>query len=285
MAKEPAFVLTYGKSGIGKTTDAGFSFPQGLFIAAPGALKSVASTCGYMPAQVHASNIMEATEAIKQAASSGQYDAIVVDDFSFLAEQTMVALEQRYSGFKLFGALRQAILTFRAAARFAGIHVVLNCWEKGPKTYDSGDRVRGGPDLTGKLPEQLPAMCDLVLRAQYDGMRSPWKASYRVAPGADWIGKDRDNVCPDPAPINLGEILRAAGYAISRHPAAPWQEEAVAALAQDLIQSATIKQTAEGAYKALLAEHGPILAYWTVRDGLDRAEIAKLNAKRHSTFF
>ena len=287
MAKEPAFVLAYGKSGIGKTTDAGYSFPQGLFIAARGALKSVTSTCGYTPAQAPASTIMEVTEVIKQAGSSGQYDAIIVDDFSFLAEQTFVALEQRFTGYKLFGALRQAILTFRASARFAGAHVILNCWEKGPKTLDSGDRIRGGPDLTGKLPEQLPAMCDLVLRADLDPQRKGWPGVYRVNGGQDYVGKDRDDGTPSPAPMNLGEILRHNGYAVSRLPALEWQEPVVEQIASSLTQSDPKNDvnTLEQVYAHLLTEHDPRHARWTVRDGWHRAQLRRAMVDRHVSFF
>ena len=47
--KEPAFVCVYGPPGVGKTTDCGYSFPNALFLAAPGALKPLRSVCGYKP--------------------------------------------------------------------------------------------------------------------------------------------------------------------------------------------------------------------------------------------
>ena len=280
---EPCFALTYGRSGIGKTTDCGYSFPNALFLAAPGALKCVRSVCGYEPGTMEVNTIMEATQALKQY-GGGEFDAIIVDDFSFLAEQTMVHLEKRHTGFRLFGALREAVLSFRAAARYSKLHVVLTCWEKGPKLLDNGTTIRGGPDLTGKLPEQLPAMCDLVLRADRDPMSKPWHGVYRVDSGPQWIGKDRDHGCPPVAPMNLGEILRGNGYAVKRHRGMPWQEETVAALHQKML-AGNPKAEAEAAYATLCGKVDPRAARWTVRDAWDRTTLAKAKLETQKTFF
>ena len=48
----PPFICVYGNSGIGKTTDMGFAFPNALFVAFAGATKSSVSTCGYTPREV-----------------------------------------------------------------------------------------------------------------------------------------------------------------------------------------------------------------------------------------
>ena len=286
--KVPAFVCVYGRSGIGKTTDSGYSFPRGLFLAAPGALKPLPALCGYEPAQMAVATMDDATRAIEQAKTAGGYDSIIVDDFSFLAEQTMAAYEQRYSGFKLFGQIRNSVLNFRNAARYAGLHVVVTCWERSPKTRDDGTRIRGGPDLTGKLPEQLPAMCDLVLRADHDPHRKPWPGIYRVDGGPNYVGKDRDAGTPSPAPMNLGEILRHNGYALARLPGLDWQEGLVEKIAAALVEGQPDKdiETLEQVYAALLEQgHDPRHVRWTVRDGWDRAAIRRATAARHASFF
>jgi len=286
--KVPSLVCVYGASGIGKTTDTGYSFPNGLFLAAPGALKPLPALCGYEPAQMPVETIDDATRAIEVGKAQGGFDAIIVDDFSFLAEQTMAAYEKRYSGFKLFGALRDSVLGFRNAARFAGLHVVVTCWIKPPRMRDDGMRIRGGPALTGKLPEQLPAMCDLVLRADHDSQRQPWSGIYRVNGGVDYVGKDRDDGTPSPAPMNLGEILRHNGYAVSRLAHLGWQEPAVEAIAQALIAQdpKSDRDLLEQAYAALLAEgHDPRHVRWTVRDAWDRAALRRATASRNASFF
>jgi hypothetical protein len=279
-------VLTYGPSGVGKTTDQGYSFPRALFAAAPGALNSIESVCGYMPATTQVDTIEEATKLIKDV--SGKFDWLVIDDFSFMAEQTFSRLEKKLSGFKLWGKLRDVALEFRDTARYAKVSVVMNCWEQPPKTAHNGAKVRGGPMLSGRLPEQIPAMCDLVLRAAHDVNRQPWPAVYRCHLDPAWVMKDRFNVASaaDPCPMNIGEILRAAGADVQRHPDLPQQEELVSALAdvfEGLDGFAAV--TANEYYTQLISSGMPAsVARWTLRDALDRAEIRRALAASSKTF-
>jgi hypothetical protein len=284
----PAFVVTYGRSGVGKTTDQGYSFPNALFLAAPGALKPLPALCGFSPKVFDCATIDAATKAIEAAAKAKTVDAIVVDDFSFMAEHTFNLLENKFSGYKLWGKLREYVLDFRAAARYAGIHVVVNCWEQVPMTKPDGTRIRGGPKLSGDLPEQLPAMADLVLRATFDPARRPWGAVYRCDGGLDWTGKDRDAGTPSPAPLNLGEILRLNGYRVSRLPTLPWQEEVVAGVAAKLLEGAPEGDgpILEAFYADLTAKGiDPRHARWTIRDAWDRATLTRAKATRWATFF
>jgi len=286
----PVLALTYGPSGAGKTTDMGYSFPRAIFVAARGATQPIRNVVGYEPIVEEARTISEATDLIiKWAERGGHHEAIVVDDFSFLAEQTFAQLDKKHSGFKLWGALRDTTLEFRNAARYANCHVILNCWERGPRTGNDGSRIRGGPSLSGKLPEQVPALCDLVLRCGQEPMRKPWPGVYRCHPDASYVMKDRFNVATaaDPTPMNLGEILRATGYNISRHPDLPWQENVVAQVAAELLATDASQDThiANQAYAGLLANSvPPMAARWTIRDAMDRAVISRALAARDATF-
>lgn len=285
---EPAFVLTYGPSGIGKTTDTGYSFPTALFIAVRGALKSVTSVCGYAPRWEEAEGIEGITKRIKEM-KPGEFNTIVVDDFSFMAELTFARLEKKNSGFKLWGALRDVTLDFRNAARYAKCHVVLNAWEVGPKEKN-GQRVRGGPKLPADMPEALPAMTDLTLRASQDAMRKPWSGIYRCYLSPDFVMKDRFDVVTriDPAPMNLAEILRTVGYTVERHPDLPWQEDAVEMIATNLntVAPTLLQSTANQHYKNLLeAGATPNAARWTLRDAVDRAVIRRAVDTRNDNFF
>lgn len=277
MQESSTVVLTYGVSGIGKTTDQGYSFPRALFVAAPGALTSITGVCGYTPAQTQVATIEEGTKLIKEVA--GKFDWIVFDDFSFLAEQTFSAMEKKKSGFKLWGALRDLALDFRDTARYAKVHVILNAWEQPPKNAADGSRIRGGPALSGKLPEQIPAMCDIVLRAIHEPKRRPWPAAYRCAPDQNWVLKDRFNIVPriDPAPMNLGEILRAAGVEVHRHPDLPEQEDFVAAFAAKFSEAEGFPTALANEFFTKLRQLGwpAEAAKWTLRDALDRAEIQR----------
>lgn len=272
-----AVVAVYGPSGIGKTTDLLYSFPQGLFVAPPGALKPAEKVVGSIPDNREASTIMDATKIVSEHAKGSKYDAVVVDDFSLLAESTIAVLEKKHSGFKLWGALRDAVLDFRDTARHAGMHVVLTAHESTPRTV-SGVFVRGGPRLPGRLPEDLPTACDLVLRASYDGSRRGWHACYRCTiDDPQWITKDRHGVTPDRAPMNVAEILRAAGYPIRRAKGAEWQEPLVAALSRALLESPSEEKALMGEAVELCKEHteDPLMTRWVMRDALDRAALAR----------
>lgn len=286
--REPAFVLTYGPSGSGKTTDNGYSFPRALFIAARGALQSIRNVCGYDPQVEAATTIEDITKRIISI-KPGQYDSVVVDDFSFIAEQTIAKLEKKFTGFKLWGELRDLTLDFRNAARYANCHVVLNAWEVGPKER-AGQRVRGGPMLPANMPEQVPAMTDLTLRCGIDTMRKPWPGIYRCFLSSDYVMKDRFDVVPriDPAPMNLAEILRAVGYTVARHPELEWQEEIVETVAQQILTAPTSEtvKIANETYAALIANGATSnAARWTLRDGVDRSVIRRALASRNDTFF
>jgi hypothetical protein len=285
--KDPVFGLSYAPSSYGKTVDAGYAFPNALFVCKKGGTKSVASVCGFAPATLPHSTLDDATRALH--AHSKDFDAIVIDEFDFLVEDTFRALEKRFSGFKLFGELRKSILTFRNVARDCGTHVWLTSLEKGPKLRDDGTKVRGGPALTGDLPEKVPAMCDLVVRGSRDPLRRPWPGIYRLdVNSTDWVGKDRDNGTPDPAPMNLGEILRLNGYEISRHPSVPWQEQFVEAIATEMIGAGESEDTeiVKKWFAQLLGKGiEPHFARWTVRDAWDRAVLRRAKAARQSSFF
>jgi hypothetical protein len=275
MTEQSMMVCTYGPSGIGKTTDQGYSFPNALFVAAPGALQSIRATCGYEPASTDGvTTLAEATALLKQVA--GTYEQVVIDDFSFMAEQTFSILEKKYNGFKLWGKLRDDALDFRNTARYCGVDVILNCWEQGPKTKMDGSAVRGGPMLSGRLPEQIPAMCDVVLRAKHDPQRRPWPASYACSAHPSFVMKDRFNIASvaSPCPLNLAEILRASGRVIPRHPEMEQHEDFVEAFSAQLAEVEKPIMKANELYQMLLGEGMQIpAARWILRDSMDRYSI------------
>lgn len=272
-----AVVAIYGPSGIGKTTDLLYSFPRGLFVAPPGALKPAEKVVGSIPDSLEAATIMDATKIVQQHGKAGKYDAIIVDDFSLLSESTVNALEKKHTGFKLWGAVRDAVLEFRDTSRHAGLHVVLTAHESTPRTMN-GTFIRGGPRLPGRLPEDLPTACDLVLRAAYDGSRRGWHACYRCTiDDPQWVTKDRHGVTPDRAPMNVAEILRCAGYEIRRADGQDWQEPLVAALSTALVENPAEEKELMQEAVELCKEHtdNQLMTRWVMRDALDRAALRR----------
>jgi hypothetical protein len=244
-----------------------------------------------MPDRAFVATIEAATEVIERVGEAGEYETVVIDDFSFMAEQTFSAIEadKRYQGFKLWGKMRDIALAFRDKSRYAGVNVIFSCWEQPAKSKENGQQMRGGPQLSGKLPEQIPALCDVVLRATFEKRRRPWPATYRCTPDPGFIMKDRFNVAAicDPAPMNLGELLRASGISVPRHPDMEDQEEQVEtislSLTGDLAKDAPLVNEI---YTSLVkAGHAPTRARWTLRDAVDRAVIRSEIGSHNLTFF
>lgn len=290
----PPLCMIFGDSGMGKTTDCGYSFPNALYIAAPGALTSIEATCGYKPAEIDAEDITDATAKIKKLLELGaEYDAVVVDDFSFLHQKELSKWEQKNSknAFFKFNKTNDAVLAFRNAARYAGLAVIVNCWEKPPKT-SGGVYRKGGPALSGQMGEALPSMFDIVLRSGYDPNRRPWTGVYHCSQDPSWVTKDRTNIAGQlkVSPMNLGEILRASGkYNISRLKGLEWQEEVVEQLTLQFLEGmkenpAHVYDLANEAYANLTHKISPPFSRWTVRDALDRTIIRRGLAESQASF-
>jgi hypothetical protein len=214
--------------------------------------------------------------------------ALVVDDFSGMVQRTQENLAKTKKGFDLWVELRARVILFRDLCRVAGIHVVLNCWEKVSSVKADGTFVRGGPQLPMKLPEEMPAMCDLVLRVIQDKTRQPWGVSFQCNLDPKFVTKDRFGVVPHPAPMNLAEILREAGFVLPRYPGLEWQEEVAETIAQNLLTNdgSTDMKTAQEMYQALIqAGKTPKAVRWAVRDGLDRTALRRAKQLRDMNFY
>jgi hypothetical protein len=304
---KPAFVLTYGPSKLGKTTDLLYSLPRSLFIGTPAAFKSSEGIVGFTLHQsqvVQATRVSDATALIKKL--GGDFDAGVVDDFSLLAETTLNLLEKKFSGFKLWAALNDEILEFRDTARACAKHVIVNCHENPPK-QKNGMTIRGGPQLPSYLPERMPAQCDLVLRAFHEPSRKgPWPVVYRCTPtDPNYITGDRHGVTPDMAPLNIGEILRAAGFKLRRAPGLDWIENVVAACAEKFYEFTKLR-VAHAANPVALQQieqmdrqfridaitrmrekftQNDLHIRWALRDSLDRATLRASRDNALAGFF
>ena len=269
---EPAVVLVYAPSKAGKTTDTLYSFPRALFLALPGALKPAAHVLGFQPEARAVTSMADATAEIRKV-KPGAHDAIVVDDLSLLAERSQSTWEKRLSGHTLWGQMRDDAIELRDAARAAGMHVIFSAHEMGPRLFGTTS-LRGGPRLPGRMVEDFPAVCDTVLRAQPEPERPGWPWCYRCsAQDTQYVTGDRHGVVPDRAPMNLGEILRAAGFVLRRAPGLEWQDDVVASVAALLARTPPEKQTAtlQAVVAGMKKKGRPDLHIrWVLRDALDR---------------
>jgi hypothetical protein len=282
---EPAFIIVYGPSGSGKTTDALYSFPNGLFLALPGALKPSVTTVGWSPAAMRVETVEEATALIYRIMKEapGQFDAIVIDDLSLLAENTYTRMKPQFrpqEAFKLWDGVKQTIIDFKNAARAAGLHVVANAHQTHSETKD-GVFLRGGPTMPArKMVDAIPHIADSVLRAGIDQQRKPWKGVYHADNGgAMWHEKDRHSAFRATSPMNLAEGLRSVGYPIARAPGMEWQEAEVDKVAARLTAGENFQTVWDSVMKDLMAKGASALhVRWVLRDGKDRHDFKKAAA-------
>ena len=295
-AGAPPFIVTCGPPGSGRTTDIVRAVgSSAVFATAEGALKPVEPVLGTsVMSEYPAKTIEDATKAlleIKNLRSNGYKGTklkwYVADEFSYMADRTWTALEQRLSGFRLWGVMRKVCLDFRDAAREAGVGVIANCWVADPVTKSSGKFVRGGPQLPSDLPEKFPGIADYIFMCVYDAAIQPWPWYYRTEGDNNWALKDRDHKTGGRAPMNLGEILRFAGYAAPYPPALQKIAPSIEALAGDIGPSpiAVSLPLCEDAYQ-LLIKHGvdPRHAKWAVGDALARAALRSRHSSMWATF-
>lgn len=313
--REPAVVMTYGDSGIGKTVSDVYGFPCGFFVAGRGALKPAVGVVGYVPQndEGRINNIEELITLLPLIAAGGLqfrdgfsiraplggWDAIVVDDFSLLAKKTAQMYLARYASsgnrYAPWQALSSILLRFRDTARECALHVVMNGHALPPGT-DDGVFHRGGPDLPGRqAPRDFPLVCDMVLHMVPEPTRQwGWKAVYRCSvEETSWFTKDRHNVTPDKAPANIGEILRFAGYSIRRAPGLEWMDEVIDAAIGATGQHVTLddafkRQIAPWLLSTYLSKFLTPTAIkiveWVERDAHDRLTLKLAQAEKFARY-
>lgn len=312
--RDPVLGTIYGPIKVGKTTDLCYAFPRAIWIAAPGATAPAASVCGYEiarpPVDIEDLDVaIKILHGLQDPANRKKLDvdALVLDDLTLYVDRTIRSLAAKGVGsknhFELWGKIRIKLLDLRDTGRRAGVHVFMNAHEGAPKMVN-GARVRGGPALPGAGAELVPAACDVVLRASPNpmGISTGWKVEYRcTAEDLDYVSGDRYNVTPDHAPMNLGEILRAQGFPIRRHPDLLWQEEIVEKVASvilsDIANADLTKRALSVAFEEAIKRQGGIgttqaekdlrekRAVWVQRDAYDRAILRNAQSKHRRRLF
>lgn len=310
IAGEKAMIMTFGAIKVGKTVDALMSFPRALFICARGALKGGIGVAGFEPPDGAIRDVATLPDMIALVEAAGKLpeksrpDAVVIDDYSLYVAREVARLEKTSSGFDLWGFVYRFTLALRETARKAGCHVVFTMHELPPK-IENGIAYAGTVALPGKkLPYDVPAAADMVLRAQPVeaalGSGIGWPIVYRCNPtDSQWRTGDRHNVTPDYSPMNLGEILRLvareakapAGWAPRRAPGLEWHESWVENAAESIRASGIADM--KKARDVLRALHEACLkkdpderhAAWAMRDAWDRAVLRNaLSAHRRQYF-
>lgn len=279
---DPSFSILYADLKAGKTACAIAAFPGATFIAAPGALSPAESVWGLPP---RARVDLETFTDVRQLAERTDTD-LVIDDATLIADRTAAKFGEKLSGWDVWGAVLNSAIRMRDTLRRRGRHIVMTCHPR-PPHVEQGVRVRGGPSFQGQCFQKLPAAADLLLRAEpkpgvgdptYNGPKlRGWSMIFRTAWHPDWLQGSRYDT-PDMAPMNLGEILRCAGFTIPRLRGLEWQESLANALANRILEvgiqdEAKVSDAIQKIRDLGLARFSKTEAhvYWAVSDGYARA--------------
>jgi len=286
---DPAIIVNFGPSGYGKSLDALYSAPTGLFLTpAPGGLVAARSMLGVTVREERVQSIPHACTILKKA---GNVDALILDDFSILAERSWLALDSSgQKGWQLWTKLRKEVLHLRELCISGGTTLILTAHEQQPDSFE-GTLQPGGPKMPSKtLTTTLPHIATLVLRCVKDSFIQPpqWIGRYNCDPSETrWITKDRYCVVGKQSPMNLREILVRAnevGHSVAVPPRAPgleWLDEAAEAVAGNMAAGGTPTDSASKlAVKGKGAD--PRHLRWAWRDGVARHT---LRTQGHSELF
>lgn len=290
---DPAVLVPYGPVGQGKTANEIMSWgARGLFVCQPGALRVADTVAGYPlhPSQVKWVDTMEATLPLIRTAKAGGFSAVVVDDGSLLMANTMNKAREQFAivkkgvvtgyDFGMYTYLRGVLMDIAFAARWAGVHVIINAHEQAAtRDEKTNELYPAGPDFGWKkLVKDIPAMACVVLHVI---KRLPEWQPWDTRADCDnsdpmFTMKDRFDVAPLRAgPLNTAEMLRAAGFPVERPPTLAWMEEVVVHVAQAILSGQTEVQ-ATGPWVGHLQKHNvdPRHVRWALRDGVHRARFA-----------
>jgi hypothetical protein len=291
---DPSFSILFADLKAGKTTDALAAFPRGVYVAAPGALAPAESVWGFDAPPRYDLETFDDVRAFSDQLKAEHF-CLVVDDATLIADRTAGALARKgFTGWDLWAVVLRQAIYLRDSLRRRGIHIVFTCHPR-VAHIENGVRTRGGPSFQGQCATKIPAAADFLLHAEArsgvvggggdilaDAAASGptvfgWPMVYRTGYSPDWMRGSRYNT-PDMAPMNLGEILRLAGFSIPRLRGLEWQDAVAAQLADKLIEvGLTNKEAVLAAFakvrdvclKRFTKDERHMI--WAIRDGYDRA--------------
>ena len=277
----PVFSIAYGDSGVGKSTDQLLAFPTAWFLCLKGADKP-GYQFGIRPTVVVVSTLADVVvilQHIQAMPVETRPPAVIVDDLTLLAERTYAVLRVQYpksQTFAFWDSVKAEVHAVRDLARVMDIHVLCSAHAVVPDIDQNDQYHKGGPTMPGrKMRSAIPHMADEVYMCELEPGREPWPGVYRCEPDPEWHMKSRLGLIR--APMNIRELWRRRGYVCPRLPGQEWQDGVADTVAAKIIgggepwidiwNRAEVQLTAKGI--------APGLVYWALRDGVDRATLAK----------
>ncbi len=307
MPRDPSFTIIYDYLKSGKTACVLSTFgDRAVYIAAPGALAPAESVWEFPQPKARDLETFADVRKLAEGNDVNGAIALVIDDASLVADRTVNYYKMKgIGGYDLWGAVFTSAVRMRDTLRRRGMHIAFTCHPVLAGTRD-GVRHLGGPAFPGQVAMKLPAAADLLLRGEarpgaangstvvLDPALAPasaaivttspapsafgWPRVFRTALHPDWMQGSRYGT-PDMSPLNLGEILRLAGFPLPRMKGLEWQENAAQALAERLVKPPglgdsnyvrdSLSKVKDYCLSRLTKTEAHV--YWALQDGYDRA--------------
>lgn len=305
----PSYGILYGPSGLGKSTKLVEGLCNALGACRKGGLLPASSFIGLRTdlgqkpiREVHVSSLFDVLVLIRVAREKG-FDAVIVDDLTLVAEETVPLLEAQHGadGWGKWMAFKQLMLDIRMAGRASGIHVWFNAHPREPwLDKKTGRMEEGGPMLPSKnqtktLPHEVDTGLYIIEDSTRPGDCRAARASFTCGALPGWWTKDRHSAAPPQGPANLRAVLVTAGYNLSRRPGLEWQDQIMWGAAEKIM--ALARESSEGPiqagraygeqlYQRLLdSGRAPEHIMWALRDAFALAEIQLIQRERHLSGF
>lgn len=313
--RKNAIVVVYGDPKTGKDTDCVGSFPGAFFIGPPNAFLGGESFFGLTVAQKTVTTIPQALNAIRDLLSTGRaakYTAVVVSDLSILAETRLEDVQDeeqvnptgnqgKPNNFRAWqDSVRGINNLITRLGRELPCHLILNMHavepveELGKKKAKSGGLHMPSAKGAKAVARSVDAVFHVEAAAANDqgekldlfGGKRSWNFLYRCGRDDDfYLSGSRIPNVPSVAPMNLGEIFRAAhlhapirnGGKLNAEQLAGLYEAASGALLEGKDRSTVLRKVIS--YGETLFEQRSL-----VRDVIARAELKALRPSAADEF-
>lgn len=287
---EPVFVQAFADSGFGKSVETLYTAAgHGFFMGPAGSFKPALDVVGFELHPQHQACITTLEQAIQgvyyvaQNAKALGVDIIVVDDCAELMKGSAAILKAAYGprgAFDYWDHIARLLAAFRDTLRNCGLNAYTT-WHhrRGEIDKETGTYWKGGPDVPSrKLVKLVPHLGDTVLRgdvASSFAMRPayPWHGVYECHPGNDQTYEKDRHGFRGTLPMNVGELLRTAGYTLRRPVGLEWLEDAAEMVATAILSNKLPIPEMKTRFDQQLLKAGkhPYHIRWAWRDGYDRA--------------
>jgi len=282
--------LVYGEAKRAKTSSLLGSFPNALWIGVDEAITTVAQVeYGYDPIVLDGAppeTIPELLDILDELAEEGDldyYTTVCIDDLSPLAQGTVDDyVASGTDGRRAFGNLDRDLRRLLRKARYYGVNVIANAWERAAGVDNDSNHVPGGPEVGSRNQiKKIPGWFDVVVRASADRhYPDPWlPISWFCDPHSKaWKTSDRCHVAHLRSPPSFRALLQCSHteYVLERLPGCEWQDDVAEDVAEQLAAGTVVKDLVTACWRDRFGTEPPAVPStddekhfrWAIQDGI-----------------